>query len=100
MIMLEQIIDVVGREIRNNRIYHAIPIDERQVVGRSYGLRQRLCDVRLVEEPLPLQIAQLDVIAIDDCEVTNSGASQSTRLKTAERTASHDGDASIEYAPL
>ena len=43
--------------------------------------RQTLLHVALVEQPLPLQIAELDVIAVDDPQEANAGPRQRARLK-------------------
>ena len=50
---------------------------------RRNRLGQALLHVALVEQPLPLQIAELDVVAIDDAQKPNPGPRQRARLKAA-----------------
>jgi hypothetical protein len=59
-----------------------------------------LLDVALIEQPLPLQVAQLDVIAVDNPQKADTGARQRSRLKTAERAATHHRHARVQQALL
>ena len=53
----------------------------------GHGLGQRLGGVRFFEQPLALQIAGLDVIAVDDGEPADSGARQGRGVKAAQGAA-------------
>ncbi len=53
-------------------------------LGRDFG------GVGLFEEPLAMQVAGLDVIAVDEGEAAHTGAGQRGGVETAERAASGD----------
>src|SRR5262249_34531945 len=96
----QQVIDVrrsqVGYYARN---LHA-GIDSPQSPLGSDGFGARFGSVGLVEEPLALEIAQFDVIAVDDGEASGACARKRSRLKAAESAAADDSDVRSEQTPL
>ena len=65
----------------------------RDFAGGSDGLGQRFGGVGLVEEHLTLKVTGLDVVAVDDAQVANSGAGEQAGQRRSGGAASDDGDA-------
>ena len=57
---------------------------------RRRGFGQRLEGIGFFIQPLPMKIARLDEIAVDQREASDSGARQSRGVKTAQRSATDD----------
>ena len=93
MHVAEQVGGVVGDEVGGVRLDHDFRVEAADLAGGGDGLGQRLGGVGLVEEHLPLQIAGLDVVAIDDAQVADSGARQQRSEGRAGGSAADDGDA-------
>ena len=60
------------------------------VSGGGSGLWQCLLCVGFVKQPLPLQIAGLDVVPVDDDHAANARTGQGRRVKAAECAATND----------
>ena len=69
----------------------------RRAGGR--GLGQRLRGIRFFEQPLPVQIAGLDVVAVDQGQPAHSGPRQRRRVETAQRAAPGDHRVRAQQAP-
>ena len=62
----QQAFGVFGRQVGDLGLDPNAGVDPRQPVPRGGGFWEQLLGVGLLEEPLPLQIARLDVVAVDD----------------------------------
>ena len=89
---VQQFLGVGGIEIGDNPGYANSGIDARQTpLGRN-GFGHRIGGVGFFEKELPLQVAWLDVIAVDDREAAHAGPRQRHGLQAAEGAASgHHG---------
>ncbi len=75
------------------RLNHHAGVDACEgALGRD-GLRQALGGVGFFIEPLPLQIAGLHVVAVDENQRADARAGQRGSVKTTQRTATHHRDA-------
>ncbi len=70
-------------------------IERRNFSRGSNRFRQRFGGVGFVEQHLPLQVAGLDVIAVDDAKVSHAGARQQRSQRRAGGAATDDNDASL-----
>ena len=61
----------------------------RSLRAAASALGRLLGDVVLVEEDLPLQVARLDEVAVDDADVADAGADQGVGQHGAERPQPH-----------
>ena len=92
----EQFFIVRRREVGHDAGDVQARIDARQrLLGReSFGEGRR--SVGLIEQPLALEIAGFDEIAIDQSEAAQAGAGQGRGLEAPERSAPDDGDVRVE----
>ena len=81
---------VGGGEIGDDAAHADGGIDARDAARGGGGFGQRLGGVGLFEKPLAMQVAGLDVIAIDQGEPAHTGARQRGGVKAAQRAASGD----------
>ena len=56
----------LGLDVRDHGLYLDVRVDLAKSPARGLGLGQRRSGVVLVEEQLPLQVRQLDEVAVDD----------------------------------
>ncbi len=85
--------NVVRREVGDVGFDFDFGVEGANLAGGSDGLGQRLGGVGLVEEHLALQVAGLDVVAVDDAQVADSGAREQGSEGRAGGSAADDGDA-------
>ena len=79
--------DVAVVEIVDDRRHSHLGIDARDPAPGGFGLRHRVGDILLVEQYLPLQVRELNNIAIRDHQVADAGARKKLGSHTAERAA-------------
>jgi hypothetical protein len=90
--LAEELPDVAGGEIRNVRDDLDRGIHAGQRPGGGDGFGDAIAGVGFVEEPLALEVAQLDVVPVDQKEAADASAGERPGLEAAERAATHDGD--------
>ncbi len=81
MHVAEQVGGVVGHEVGGMRLDRDFRVKAADFAGGSDGLGKRFSGVGLVEEHLALKIAGLNVVAIDDAQVADSGAREQGRQR-------------------
>ena len=96
----EQLFDVVGRQVGDVRLDLDFGVEAANLAGGGDGLGQRFGGIGLVEQHLALQVAGLDVVAVDDAQVADSGARQQGSKRRSGGAAAHDGDARGRQALL
>ncbi len=74
-------------DVRHDRFDDDRAVDASELFGSGDGLGQTRLDVGLVEEHLPLQIAQLDEITVDDPQSADAGPDQRVRQYAPQRPA-------------
>ena len=65
-------------------------VDRANVGGAAGSFRETTLNVGFFVQPLPLQIAGFEVVAVDQDQPAHSGARHRSRMKTSERAAAHD----------
>jgi hypothetical protein len=92
----QQIFDVRWREIDNVSLHIALRVDAAEMRGGGGSLGQRLPYIGFRIEPLPLQVAFFDVIAVDEQQPSNTGAGHGSGVETSEGAAANDRDGGCE----
>ena len=77
-----------------------LAVDFAQAPGGGDGFGEIFGGVTLVEENLPLKVAQFDQIAIDQAEKSDAGSNEHFGGGRAESTAADDQDAGTAQAHL
>ena len=91
----------IGRcEIAHNPVDTCANVDRGKTLCRGGSLGERFGGISFFEEPLALEVAWLDVIAVYNDQPAYTGASQGCCLEAAQRTAAHDGRARLQKALL
>ena len=90
--VLDNPLDVVGRDVRHDGPHLDLGVDPRDRCGCRHRLRGPRGRVRLVEEELPLEIRELDEVAVDDRDAAHAGAGEQVHRDRAERAAADDHD--------
>ena len=78
------------RDVGDDRLDGDGRVDEAQLVGGGDGFGERGGDVLFVVEELPLEIVELDEVAIDDADEADAGADESAGDDGAEGAAAAD----------
>ncbi len=86
------VLDVCGDKIGNHRFNYNLRIESRNLTSGGDCLGQRLGCIGFIEQGLSLQIARLDVVAIDDANGAHAGAGQQGGQGGAGGAASDQGD--------
>src|SRR5438067_13863569 len=71
-------------------------IETRNRATGGNGFGKRFSRIGLIEQCLPLQIAELYVIAINDPQASNAGASEERSQSRSSCSTAHDSDLSAE----
>ncbi len=87
-------------QIFNLRLNHNLRVEGRNFARGSDGLGKRLGGVGFVEERLALQVAGLDVVAVDDAQRADASASQQSGQGRSGGAAANDGDLGGRQLPL
>lgn len=87
----EESVGILGGEIGDAGLDRDLRIETRDLTGCGYGLGEGLAGVMFVEQKLALQIAGLDVIAVDDAQESHAGAGEKRCQDRARGAASDDG---------
>ena len=74
--MRHELFDVGRGHVGDERADLDLRVDSRDGPCRGDGLRRPGSGVGLVEQQLPLEIAQLDEVAVDDRDVAHAGPGQ------------------------
>ena len=88
----EQLLDVGGREVGDLGLDDDVAVEGGDLAGGGDGLGQRLGGVGFVEQGLALQVAGLDVVAVDDAQGADAGARQQAGSGRAGGAAAHNGN--------
>ncbi len=78
------------RHVGHDRLDLDGRVDAPQLLSRRDRFRHRAGHVRFVEQELPLQIVQLDEVAVDDPHEADARADEHLRDHRAERPATAD----------
>src|SRR5688572_7369224 len=78
----------------------AVRSDPLQMSCRRYRFGQRLLRVTLFVEPLTLQVAELDIVAVDHDKMANAGTRQRAGLEGTQRAAAGDRNAGLKQPDL
>lgn len=70
----EQCRDVCGDEICNVSLDGNFAVEAGDLAASGLGLGRRLTRIFLIEKDLPLQVAGLDEVAVDEREATDAGS--------------------------
>ncbi len=92
--VLEQILDIGGRQIGDHRFDGHFGIHTRQPPRCRYGFGQRFGRIGFFKQELALQVGPFDEIAVDDAQPAHSGARHGFGLHGSQRPAADDGDCS------
>ncbi len=65
--------DVRGNQVRNARLDNDPGVEQGNLAAGGLGLGQRVAGVGFIKEHLPLQVAGLDKVAVDQREAPNAG---------------------------
>ena len=93
--LFEQIFTVPRSKVFHVRLYRDGGVDLLQLAMSGNRLGQRFGGIALVEQNLPLQIAGLNVVAVDDADVAYAGANQQRAEHRSGGSAADDGDARL-----
>ena len=85
-----------GGQVGNDAAHADGRIDARDAPRGGGGFGQGFGGVGFLEQPLAMQVAGLDVIAVDDGEAAHSGAGQGGGMETAQRAAADNGGVRAE----
>ena len=75
-------------------------VDGAELAGGGLGLGQVLGHVVLVEQHLPLQVAGLDEVAVDEAQMADAGADQGVGQHGAQGAAAAQGHVAVEQLAL
>ncbi len=89
----KQSFNVCGNQIFNSWFNHDLRVEGGDFTGGGDGLGKGVGSVFFIEQRLTLQIAGLDVVAVDDAQSSNTGASQQAGQGGAGSSASDNGHA-------
>ena len=89
----EKLLDVAGRKVGDVRLDRDLAIEGGNLAGGGNGLGQGLGGVGFIEQRLALEIAGLDVIAVDDADGADAGAGQQSGGGRSGGAAADHGDA-------
>src|SRR5262249_3709722 len=96
----DQFEDVGAVDVGDDGIDVDTGVDGGQFAGGGLGLGQVLGHVVFVEQHLPLQVARLDEIAVDQPQMADAGANQSVGQHRAQRATAAQRHTRIEQTPL
>jgi hypothetical protein len=89
----EKVFYILGSQVGDQRRHMALRRNPLQMICRRGGFRHSIRRIGLFVQPLPLQITDLDKIAVNECQVTDAGSGQCSRLERTQRTAADNGGA-------
>jgi hypothetical protein len=92
--------DVRVIEIVDDRGHPHLRIDAGDLAPGGFRLGYPLRDIALVEQHLPLQVGQLDIVTVGDDEVPHAGARQHVRGHGAEGSAAQQENGGVQQPPL
>ena len=98
--VFQKILAVIRRKVFDVGLDGDGGVDLLQLAVGGDGLGQRLGGIALVEQDLALQVAGLDVVAVDDADVAHAGAHQQRTEDRAGGSAADDDDARIRQFAL
>ena len=96
----QQVQDVVGGDVGHDALDGDLRVDAAQLAPRGLGLGQAVGDVLLVEEPLALQVVQLDEVAVDDAQMADAAPRQVVGDHRAGRAAADQHDGRVQQPAL
>ncbi len=97
---LAELHDVGAVDVGDDRLDRDRRVDLPQLARGGLGLGQVVRHVGLVEQHLPLEVARLDEVAVDDADEADAGADQGVGQHGAERAAAAERDARREQLLL
>src|SRR5262249_37677255 len=86
----DQLLNVRRVDVGDYRLDGDLGVDAAQLLGRGDSFWQIAREVVLVEEHLALEVAELEVVAVDDAEVPHAGADEHVGEHGAEGAAAHE----------
>ena len=81
-----------GAHVDDDGLHGDVRVYAGEAAGRRDGLREPLADVRLLEEGLPLEVRELDDVAVDDPEEPDARPGQEARRLGPQAAAAGDED--------
>ncbi len=72
----EQFVNIRGNQVGNVRLHLHLAVEAGDLPPRGFRLGQGVQGIGFVEQHLPLQVAPLHIVAIDQGESTDPGARQ------------------------
>ena len=89
----EEVGDVAGHEVGDVGFDDDFRVEGADFAGRGDGLGQRFGGIGFVKEHLTLQVAGLDVVAIEEAEIADPGAGEERSQSGAGGAATDEGNA-------
>ena len=89
---VEQLADVARAHVDDDGLHGDVRVDAGEASRRRDGLREALADVRLLEERLPLEVRELDDVAVDDPQESDARPGEEARRLGPQAAAAGDED--------
>src|SRR5688500_18324770 len=87
---LQDIVDVAGGQVRNEDLDRDVRVNAPDSGRGGDGLWSSLRGVAFRVQPLALEVAPLDIVAVDQEQTAGAGARQCSRVEAPERPAAYD----------
>jgi hypothetical protein len=97
---IKDLADIPGIEVSHDGLRLALAVNAEEMTSGRFGLRPGTLGVFLVVQPLPLQIVQLDIIAIHQHQTANPCPQKGPGLKTPKSSTTDNRDTRIEQPLL
>jgi hypothetical protein len=97
---IEDLADVPGIQVGHDRLSLTFAVNAQEMTSGCFGLRPGALGILLVVQPLPLQIVQLDIIAIHQHQTANPCPQKGPGLKTSKSSTTDNRDMRVEQPLL